>query len=234
LAARHLDDPPPLRVRVLVEALELRGVEYLVVGGVAANSYGANRTTEDMDCLVRRERANLDRLGEAMRDLGARLRVEGLTDEQAKALPFPVDGDSLARQEISTWTTDAGWFDVLTNIPARDGKRMSYEDLEPRATVIDAGGFTIRAAGLQDIVDSKEWADRPKDHEALGELHEILSTHSSRASVPAPAEPAPSIGGLVEACHPIADTPPGAPGPQDVPLPQAEGAPERGTETGFG
>ena len=33
-----------------------------MVGGVAAIGYGAERPTEDADCVVRREQSNFDRL----------------------------------------------------------------------------------------------------------------------------------------------------------------------------
>ncbi len=175
---------------MLVAALDRHEVDYLVVGGVGANAYGAQRTTEDMDCLVRRERANLDRLALAMKDVGARLRAAGLSDEDAKALPLPLDGRMLEGWELSTWTTDAGWFDVLTNIPARDGHRLTYEDLEQRSHVVQGDGFSIKAADLADIIASKEWADRPKDHEALPELLGI-----ARGS-------APTLVNLVDQAHP--------------------------------
>ena len=52
---------PPHDLRRLIEVLDRHGVEYLMVGGVAAIGYGAERPTEDADCVVHRERANLDR-----------------------------------------------------------------------------------------------------------------------------------------------------------------------------
>jgi hypothetical protein len=93
-------DDAPLDVAVLVGSLERHGVEYLVVGGVAAQSYGAAKPTKDFDCLVRREQANLDRLAAAMVELGARLRVGGLTDEEARALP--VTGEPYASRTPSS------------------------------------------------------------------------------------------------------------------------------------
>lgn len=57
----------------LVEVLERRGVKYLLMGGVAANGYGATRQTEDADCVVGRTRANLERVAAALKDLNARL-----------------------------------------------------------------------------------------------------------------------------------------------------------------
>ncbi len=44
-----------------------------------------------------------------------------------------IDALMLTRMEISTWRTDAGDIDVLVGIPARDGSRLIYEDLLPRA-----------------------------------------------------------------------------------------------------
>lgn len=108
-----------------------------------------------------------------MRELGARLRAEGLSDEEAKTLPLRLDGATLAANEISTWRTDAGDFDVLTNIPARDGRRLHYEDLSGRAEIVEGHGFTVRAASLSDIIASKEGADRPKDRAALDELRAL-------------------------------------------------------------
>jgi hypothetical protein len=46
-------DGPPHDLRRLIEVLDRYGVEYLMVGGVAAIGYGAERPTEDADCVVR-------------------------------------------------------------------------------------------------------------------------------------------------------------------------------------
>jgi hypothetical protein len=166
---------PELDVPAVLSALQRHGVEYLLVGGLAAQVYGATRPTQDFDCLVRRGRDNLDRLGAAMRELGARLRVDGLSDVEARALPVQVDGVMLASSELSTWRTDVGDLDVLTYLPGADGRRLRYEDIEPRAGEVHGFGFTIRAASLGDIVASKEWANRPKDRAALPELRRLLA-----------------------------------------------------------
>lgn len=113
----------------LVEVFDRHGVDYLIVGGVAARAYGASRETRDLDCLVRRARENLDRLAAAMRELNARLRVEGLSDAEAAQLPMQIDAVALNAIEISTWRTDAGDLDVLSTSPIRmacaDSTRIS-------------------------------------------------------------------------------------------------------------
>jgi hypothetical protein len=116
---------------------------------------------------------NLGRLAGAMHELNARLRVEGLSDDDAHALPLPLDAESLSRMDISTWRTDAGDFDVLTAIPTRNGGRAYYNQLAERAERVRVGGVVVWVASLADIIESKEWADRPKDREALPELREL-------------------------------------------------------------
>lgn len=108
-----------------------------------------------------------------MRELNAYLRVEGLSDEESRALPTQIDAESLGRMDISTWRTDAGDLDVLTGIPTRDGGRAFYDQLLPRAEHVFVAGVKVLVAALTDIIDSKEWADRPKDREALDELRAL-------------------------------------------------------------
>jgi hypothetical protein len=149
-------------------------VDYLLVGGIGAQMHGAVRPTGDFDSLPATSKENLDRLAGAMREeLNARLRVEGMTDEESRALPLPIDAESLARMDISTWRTDAGDLDVLTAIPTRDGGRARFEELVARSERVEVGGVVVMVAGLEDIIASKEWADRPKDREALVELRAL-------------------------------------------------------------
>ncbi len=159
--------------RRITKVLDRHRVEYLIVGGVGARLHGAERPTTDFDSLPSNDWANLDRLAAAMRELGAFMRVEGLSDEDCKALPTPLDGRWLANMDISTWRTDAGDLDVLTAIPTRDGSRATYTELLSRAASVDFGGVRVLVAALEDIIASKEWADRPKDREALAELRDL-------------------------------------------------------------
>jgi hypothetical protein len=120
------------------------------------------------DALVKRETISAS----ALRDLHAYLLVDGLSDEEARSLPVQIDALTLSRMEISTWRTDAGDLDVLVEIPSADGARLSYEDLLPRAVdaTYGADGVVVHIAALDDIIASKQSANRPKDREALPEL----------------------------------------------------------------
>ncbi len=75
--------------------------------------------------------------------------------------------------EISTWRTETGGFDVLVDLPDATGRRRSYDELVGRARSLGVDGIPVRAAALEDLIASKEWANRPKDREALPELRTI-------------------------------------------------------------
>lgn len=80
-------DQPEVDVLRIVRVLERHGVEYLLVGGVAAALHGAQRPTRDFDCVAQRSDANLQRLAAAMRELKARLRVGGLPTLRPQGSP---------------------------------------------------------------------------------------------------------------------------------------------------
>ena len=180
--------PKPPDVGRIVEALDRRGVEYLLVGGIAATAHGAERLTGDADTVVRRTTENLEATAAVLRDLNAHLLVEGLSDDEARELPVQIDALTLTRMEISTWRTDAGDLDVLVEIPARDGSRLSYEDLLPRAVDAPYGAdrIVVHIAALDDIIASKQWANRPKDHDALPELLRLRDTNRQSEEQPPP------------------------------------------------
>lgn len=167
------DAEPVVDIDRLLETLSRHQVEFLVVGGFSAIAHGATRPTVDFDCLAERSPANLDRLAQALQELNARLRVEGLSDAESRTLPVVFDAQMFQTMEISTWRTDAGDFDVLAEIPAGDGRRVRYDELLERASTAPIGRHTVMVAGLDDVIASKEWANRPKDHDALPELRQL-------------------------------------------------------------
>ena len=189
-----LPEPPELDLARIVEALDRHGVEYLIVGGHAARAYGARFLTRDSDCLVKMERENLSRLAAALRELHARLRISGLSDEESAALPVQIDAILDQQTDFSNWRTDAGDLDVMKAMPGPDGAPRHYEDLAGDARVLDYAGVRIRVASLNAIVASKEFANRPKDRDALPELHLLQermrgARHDRPNAAPPPAPP---------------------------------------------
>lgn len=159
--------------QAILHALDRNGVEYILVGGLGARAHGALRPTSDIDCVPDGGTSNLDRLAQALTQLGARLRVGGMTDEEARQLPVQLDATTLRSFGSSTWMTDAGPIDLLRELRDRSGRDVPFDELRIRSVDQEIAGVVVHVAGLEDIIYSKEHADRPKDREALPELRRI-------------------------------------------------------------
>jgi hypothetical protein len=158
----------------LLEALEAGGVRYVVIGGTAAVIQGATHVTFDLDICPDRERANLDRLAVALRRLGA--RVYGMPAEPSGA--FQLDGATLANGSPWKFLTEHGELDVALDPDGTQG----YKDLVRNAVDSEAYGLTFKVAALEDVIRSKEAADRPRDRAVLPDLRRTLELQSERGS----------------------------------------------------
>jgi hypothetical protein len=103
-AADHFDP------RRIVEVLDRHDVEYVVVGGYAAQLYGSRRPTSDIDITPSTTQDNLERLSAALRELHAAIRV----DDQPEGLPFNCTGESLRGMHLLNLRTAAGDLDLTS------------------------------------------------------------------------------------------------------------------------
>ena len=152
----------------IVSTLARHRVVYVLVGGAAAVVHGSTLATEDVDITPARDRKNLDGLGDALRELGARIR----TANEPDGVEFPCDGRFLAAMPMMlNLTTDAGDLDLVL---APTGFADGYDDLLPRAVEVDLGdGVIVLVAALDDLITSKRAANRPKDLAALPYLEAL-------------------------------------------------------------
>lgn len=63
---------------------------------------------------------------------------------------------------------------MLSTIRGEHGERRRFSDLIDRSNETVVTGVAVRVASLQDIVASKRFAGRDKDHDALPELERLL------------------------------------------------------------
>jgi len=154
---------PALDVERLLERLTTRGVDFVIVGGIAAVLLGSARITRDLDVCYATDEGNLEALGEVMLELDARLRG---VDE---VVPFVPDWRTLRRVELLTLNTDAGPLDLISRPPGAPG----YEALRRNARRFDVGGFSVLVASIDDMLAMKRSAGRPQDLADIEELEAI-------------------------------------------------------------
>lgn len=163
----HDPERPPLTQPVRVfEVLARHEVEYLTIGGVAVQLYGHERSTLDVDILVDRSPANLERLAGALSDLRAELR--GVDAHLAGV--DPADPAQLAEGANFTLNTDAGPLDVWTDAEDLPGADR-YERMRARGEVARTATAEVRLAGRDDLISLKRAAaklpNRPDEKAAV-------------------------------------------------------------------
>lgn len=147
----------------ILRTLALHEVKFVIVGGIAAAAHGSPTATGDIDVCYERHSSNLDRLAAALRDLQARLR--GTDDD----VPFLLDAKTLAAGDHFTLTTSIGDLDLLGTPAGSSG----YRDLSARAVEVDLGGWVFKVASLDDLIQMKQAAGRPKDRIELEVLYAL-------------------------------------------------------------
>lgn len=155
--------PAELRPRALLEHLSRHGVDYVVIGGIAAVMHGSERNTFDLDVCPAQDPVNLKILGVALLDIDARLR--GIDED----IPFVPDGRTLGSVEILTLDTALGPLDLVMRPPGA----VSYDVLRRGAERMDTGGVAVLVASLEDLIGMKTESDRPKDREDVERLESL-------------------------------------------------------------
>lgn len=150
----------PSFLTILV-ALQRHGVEFAVVGGVAAVLHGAPVTTFNLDALIRVSDENADRLLAALRELNASYR--------GHSPPLlPAREDILAGKHLLLMT-DAGPLDILSFI----GRQERYEDLCDSFETVALDGAAFAILGLDELIRQKRELGRDKDLPALRLLEAV-------------------------------------------------------------
>lgn len=156
----------PLDPEHLVRTFAKHGVCYVLIGAMAARLHGFPRMTADADVTPAADPANLERLAAALRELNARVYTESVPE----GLAFDVSARTLARATMWNLVTDAGRLDVVFTPAGTAG----YDDLARNAVRFTVFGVELGAARLEDILRSKEAADRPQDRQDALIIREML------------------------------------------------------------
>ena len=164
--ARAADAAAPFDPERIVTVLSAHGVQYVLIGALAARLQGFPRLTADADITPAFNPANLKRLAAALRELHARVFTDGIPD----GLAFDCSAATLSRSAIWKLVTDAGRVDVAFTPSGTTG----YDDLGASALEYEVYGVRLRVASLADVMRSKMAADRPQDRQDVAVIREML------------------------------------------------------------
>jgi hypothetical protein len=147
----------------VLERLLEAGVDFILVGGLAAVIQGAPVTTMDVDVVHSRSPGNIAKLLFFLKSVDA---VHRRLDDK---LIEPKERDLSGKGHVLL-TTRIGPLDVLAVI---EGGR-SYEDLLAHTVEIDFRGYSLRVLNLKTLIELKKGSTDPKDKQRLPVLKETL------------------------------------------------------------
>lgn len=145
----------PLDPKRIFSTLAKHGVQFVLIGALAARLQGFPRATYDADITPAKDPDNLQRLAAALRELDARIYTEQIPE----GLAFDCN-----------LITTAGRLDLAFTPAGTTG----FADLAPQAVRFEVYGHTLLAARLEDIIRSKEAAGRPQDKQDVMVMREML------------------------------------------------------------
>ena len=154
----------------ILRGLRDAGIEYVVVGGLAANVHGSPRITADVDICYDPASENLERMARLLASWHAYPR--GV----APGLPFTMDARTLRNAPVLTLVTDLGDLDVMDRV-AGVGE---YPAVRTASVMADLAGAQARVLALDALIAAKRAAGRRKDQEALLELEALREERRRR------------------------------------------------------
>jgi predicted nucleotidyltransferase len=146
------DPDAPLDAERILRALAKHDVDYVLIGGLAVQTHGHVRTTNDADLIPAPEPANLERLAAVLRELEAKVLNAG---EEETA----IDARMLPRATIWQFATRDGGIDVMHEVP---GGRP-FAELRARALEVRLGDIEVPVVDLDDLIRMKLARGRPVD-----------------------------------------------------------------------
>jgi hypothetical protein len=169
---REMEEYVGPRFRSTLEILVRHRVDFMVIGGVAANLLGASFTTKDLDILYSRKPENIARLMSALAELDA------VFNDLAGRRIVPNES-YLVNERPKLLRTRFGMLDVLGTLSMEDDA-TNYEDVLGDSVVLDLGGLAVRVLRLEKIIEVKTKAGRPKDVAVLPLLRAALEEARKR------------------------------------------------------
>lgn len=148
--------------RDMLSAFIAEEAEFLVVGAYALAVHGAPRATGDLDCWVRRSRANATRVLRALQLFGAPTEALSISDLQQADLVFQIG-------------VEPNRIDILTSI---DG--VEFDPAWRERLIAHIDGLAVPILSRAHLLANKRAAGRPQDLADVSVL-EVAAQRSRQA-----------------------------------------------------
>jgi hypothetical protein len=159
-----------VRITEMIVGLADAGVDFVLIGGVAAGVHGSTRVTFDLDICYSPEPENRRRLATLLTEWDAYLRgVE-------PGLPFVMDDRTLETSPVLTLTTRLGALDVLDAVQGVG----PYPEVVKQSVKAEFAGRQILVLDLPGLLKAKRATKRPRDAEQIPELEALLALRRRR------------------------------------------------------
>lgn len=147
----------------IIEILFRHGVDFVLIGGLAAVAQGSAYVTADLDICYARSPENIEKLVKALSSLHPRLR--GVKE----SVPFQWDSKTLKQGLNFTLVTDLGDVDLIGEVMGLG----NYAKVEQASEILEMYEFKMNVLTLDGLIQSKEATGRGKDLQHVKELRAL-------------------------------------------------------------
>lgn len=146
----------------LIDLFNKKDVKYVLIGGFAVILYGANRTTGDIDLVLKNEENNIKKLRDVLFEL--------YPDEEINE----INSDELKKYSVIRFGTAYNFYiDIISSI----GESFYYENIEHVEKMVD--GHKIQIASASTLYKMKSNTYREVDLKDLLFLKEYIEVNNA-------------------------------------------------------
>lgn len=160
--------PRPIEFERVISALNDSGVDYVIVGGIAAVLHGVDRLTADLDVVLDLQRDAALKALKSLEKIGYRPRPPVRMEEFAEAERRKQWMETRNMQVFSLWDPrgELPVLDLFVSYPL-DFARLLDDSVE-----VDIGGLRARIASVDHLIEMKSGTNRDKDRQDIAALRE--------------------------------------------------------------
>lgn len=150
---------------MVIEAFNLEGVKYLVVGGFAVNFHGYNRSTADLDLWVSNEENNLESIRSAIQKVGFEFGEDAKNELRSDRMISFSDSNSIV--------------ELITRLNISN--EITFEEAYSNALLKEVEGVQIKVISIQELKLEKAKSKRYKDLDDLSKLEEAEAYYARKS-----------------------------------------------------